>query len=135
MKIRVRRVALAVSLLMLAWPAAAYELRTHSAITERSAARSAGFARYLEDAAIDPSVSIDRPSAARPTQLDGYVNEGKPKEWMGEGSIREDDYRELSQAQKSIGKCDPPLNPLSQIDRPFNHFFDVQHNGDGLFVP
>jgi len=66
MKIRVHRVALTVSLLMLAWPAAAYELRTHSAITERSAARSADFARHLEDAAIDPSISIDRAFSCAP---------------------------------------------------------------------
>jgi hypothetical protein len=122
---------LTVAVLLAFRSAEAYDLRTHGNITEQSFDASQGVRRYLEETAIAPNDVFDPPRIAPPWQLGAYVNDGTARGWMAEGTLREDDYKPHALLETSFG-CDPPRNPPSLIDRPVNHFFDVQRGGAGL---
>ncbi len=106
---------------------AAYELRTHGEITRRAFDMSEGVKGYLEAVGIRSTEVLDPIAITPPGQLALFDNTGIPRDWMIEGAIREDDF------QAHLG-CGQPLNPPSTIDRPLNHFFDVQRGGGGLTV-
>src|SRR5262249_44735731 len=61
------------------------------------------------------------------SQLALFRNTATPRDWMIEGTIREDDFQPHR-------LCDQPKNPPSKLDRSLNHFFDVQRGGRGLTV-
>ncbi len=93
---------LAGTLLVHAGPARAYELRTHGEITREAFDGSQGVRRYLEAVGIRPTDTFTVEVPAPAAQLAGFGNNGTPRDWMIEGSIREDDYR--------LG-CEPPRIP------------------------
>ncbi len=103
----------------------AYELRTHAEITNRAFERSKGTGSYLQAIGIKRSDVFDYNSRTFPDLLADFDNSGTPRDWMIEGSIREDDFL-------SHSTCPQPENPPTSIDRPVNHFFDVQRGGGGL---
>jgi len=105
----------------------AYELRTHGEITRRAFEASKDLADYLDAVSIRSTDKFALGGITRLEQLADFENTGTPRDWMIEGAIREDDF------QPHLG-CDQPLNPPSAIDRPLNHFFDVQRDGGGLTV-
>ena len=110
-------------------PAAGYDRRTHGLLTERAFDQAPSARGYLR--AVGLSVeSILAPSliTASPN-LSGFDNDGSPRRWMIEGSIREDDY----QTDFSLLGCAPPDNPPSAIDRVLHHFFDPD-DGRGLHL-
>ena len=113
-------------------PITAYELRTHWEITQHAFDVSQGVATYLSDVGIDTSDIFDPGSATSPAQLDLFENKGRPRDWMIEGTIREDDYSHHP-VLEGVG-CQAPQNPDSPIDRMLNHFLDVQRGGQGLTV-
>jgi len=115
-----------------AFPVTAYELRTHGRLTEAAFMHSPGVATYFVDVAMDPDRRLDRASATPLDRLADFDNTATPRDWMIEGSIREDDYRQRP-ALELLG-CDPPRNPPSSIDRPLQHFLDPQRGGLGLTV-
>ena len=108
-------------------PLAAYELRTHGEVTRRAFEVSEGVKAYLEAVGIRSAEVLDPRAITSPGQLARFENTGTPRDWMIEGAIREDDF------QPHPG-CRKPLNPPSAMDRPLNHFFDVQRGGRGLTV-
>lgn len=120
-------VCVCVSLLVGASDGVAYELRTHERITGSAIDLSQGVRAYLEDMGIDRRDVFDFSGRTPANQLALFENTGTPRDWMIEGAIREDDFRPHLE-------CDQPLNPASSIDRPLNHFFDVQRGGQGLTV-
>src|SRR5262245_55233780 len=113
-------------------PSNAYELLTHAAMTGQAFDRSAGVASYLSGVGIraDDTFLVEPPADRE--ELGGFLNTGTVHDWMVEGAIREDDFAHNIPAE-ALG-CLPPQNPSSKINRPLNHFFDVQRGGRGLTV-
>jgi hypothetical protein len=110
-----------------------YEVRTHAEITTRAFLGSARLSAYMIDAAVDSARIFDAAHITPFQNPAGFVNTGVPRDWMSEGAIREDDFDEHPLLE-ALG-CDGPANPPSAIDRPLNHFFDIQRGGSGLMVP
>ena len=132
MKLAQRHLLGAMALLttLLVQSAGGYELRTHATVTGQSFDASQGIRLYLQDVAAD-SVTIFAPDAVtRFEQLARFENKGTARGWIAEGAIREDDFQEHP-VLAGFG-CPQPANPRSDIDRPVNHFFDVQRGGGGL---
>ena len=126
-------VGLVVCILLVLPRVDAYELRTHGSITDQGFGASQGALRYLNEVGIDLGDVFD-PQAITPLeQLAQFRNDGTARGWLIEGVIREDDYQRLTFLERILG-CEPPLNPLSAIDRPKHHFFDVQRGGAGITV-
>lgn len=127
------RVVTGLLLVLLLWPqsesVSAYELMTHAKVSGRAFDTSERVRMYLEDVGIKVSDLFDRESAEgrESTVFAGFRNTGTLRGWMTAGAIREDDF------QPHPG-CRQPLNPPSAMDRPLNHFFDVQRGGRGLTV-
>ena len=69
-------------------------------------------------------------SALESAEFSGYENDGTPRGWLAAGSIREDDYS--THFYDPILLCPCAKNPASEIDRLFNHFFNVQGDSRGL---
>src|SRR5258707_8475533 len=80
-----------------------YELRTHGDITGRAFERSQNTKKYLEGLQIKPTDVFDLGSRTLPTLLADFVNTATLRDWMIEGSIREDDWRDHF-------TCDQPRN-------------------------
>src|SRR5919198_4525169 len=126
-------------------PAVAYDLMTHANVSAQSFDASRALRSSLEDLGInatdvfDPDRDLHDPelSASESTAFTLFhVNQGTVRDWLVAGAIREDDYRRHRVLESLFG-CPPPPNPQSaqeQIDRPFNHFFDVQRGGTGLAI-
>ncbi len=123
--------SLAVFILLLFRSADGYDLRTHGSITNQSFDSSQGLTRYLTEMGIASGDVFDLQAVTLPRELAEFANAGTARGWMVEGAIREDDYQPHLILQNVFG-CDPPQNPPSLIDRPLNHFFDVQRTGGGL---
>src|SRR6266508_3575523 len=123
--------SLAVFILLLFRSADGYDLRTHGSITNQSFDSSQGVTRYLTEMGIAPGDAFDLQAVTLPRELAEFTNAGTARGWMVEGAMREDDYQPHLILQSVFG-CDPPQNPPSLIDRPLNHFFDVQRTGAGL---
>ena len=127
------RVVAGLLLVLLLWPqsesVSAYELMTHAKVSGRAFDTSERVRMYLEDVGIKVSDLFDQESAEgrESTVFAGFRNTGTLRGWMTAGAIREDDFQPHS-------GCRQPLNPPSAMDRPLNHFFDVQRGGRGLTV-
>src|SRR5215831_8848600 len=106
---------LASLLLVRAGSVEAYELRTHSEITLRAFDASQGVKTFLEAVTIQATDTFDQEHTTPPAQLSNFRNTGTARDWMLEGAIREDDYQQHPRLEQ-VG-CDPPRNPLSEIDR------------------
>jgi hypothetical protein len=98
----------------------AYDRRTHAMLTEMAFDSSSAVRDYLRAVRLDAASVLDSTSLTIPNLLSDFVNDGTPRGWMAEGSIREDDYHTSLPA---LG-CEPPRNPPSPIDRVRHHFFD-----------
>src|SRR5262245_21519571 len=112
----------------------AYELYTHGLISHRAFDGSARLQDYAEDVSIDTSTVFDPDDEAKAsTEFSGFKNSGTARDWLAAGSVREDDY--LQHLAGTLLRCAPAINPQSrdeQIDRPKQHFFDVQRDGGGI---
>jgi hypothetical protein len=111
----------------------AYEVRTHGEITRWAFEQSERLQRYLQAGGIKATDTFDPGTATPLGQLRGFRNTGTPRDWMIEGAIREDDFKDRPGLE--VFGCERALNPPSEIDRPTHHFFDVQRGGAGLTVP
>jgi hypothetical protein len=111
----------------------AYQFRTHGAITEEAFRVSRGVNDYLQSLGINSRDRFARSMRTEPPFLAFFDNNGTPSDWMIEGVIREDDYTHRP-LLTPLG-CAPPSNPPSQINRPLNHFLDVQRGGGGMHIP
>jgi hypothetical protein len=130
-----RSIAILLIAIVLLGPAGsgvAYDLRTHGAITGNAFDASTRLKGYLDDVGLKPTDTFDAASVTPRRELALFENTGTAQDWMIEGAIREDDYQR-NRLLESLG-CTPPRNPPSQIDRPLQHFFDVQRGGSGLTV-
>ena len=112
-----------------------YELITHARISQGAFDVSAGLKKYFEDVGIDTDrvFDPDNSSEASTAFTLRFKNTGTLRDWLGAGAIREDDYLRRPDLQ-ALG-CTPaenPQDPQAQVDRPLNHFFDVQRGGSGL---
>ena len=122
--------ALSVGWLTLAPSAShAYDLRTHTLLSERAFTTSVEVQRYLPNVGLSRTRVLDLGSATKPERLADFTNDGTPLGWLVEGSIREDDYN----TNLAIVGCAKPRNPPSAIDRVRHHFYDPDTNG-GLGV-
>ncbi|MBI4641222.1 MAG: hypothetical protein HY731_11040, partial [Candidatus Tectomicrobia bacterium] len=115
------------SFLVTSGTVSAYDLATHGQLTQRAFEGSSGVHNYLDVLSIKESDVFD-PTSATPFGKLGefFQNTGTVMHWMMEGSVREDDFG------TAIPTCPQPKNPPTSIDRPRNHFFDVQRGGGGL---
>jgi hypothetical protein len=122
--------AVSAYVLTAAGSASGYELRTHAAISQQAFDLSSGVLSYTRDVGINLLERFDPGgTAAGATAFVPFDNHGTARDWLAVGAIREDDYR------THVPGCKPPRNPLDKgetIDRPKNHFFDVQRAGAGL---
>jgi hypothetical protein len=115
-------------------PSEAWDLRTHWAITDQAVNdalnASTGLAGYLTDVGIQKTDTFDPAAATPQPQLAFFRNTGTPRDWMIEGVIREDDF--TSSLLAWLAGCPQPRNPPTPINRPLNHFYDVQRQGGGI---
>ena len=124
---------LALGLMSVSSATNAYDLITHAQISQRGFDVSVGLKAYFEDVGVNTNDIFDPDRSARQsTAFAGFVNSGTLRDWLGAGAIREDDYQRHPIFEAA--GCRPPRNPSSQVDRPLNHFFDVQRGGGGLAV-
>ena len=117
--------ALSVGWLSLALSAShAYDLRTHTLLSERAFTTSVEVQRS-SDVGLSRTRVLDLGSATKPERLADFTNDGTPLGWLVEGSIREIDYN----TNLAIVGCAKPRNPPSAIDRVRHHFYDPDTNG------
>jgi hypothetical protein len=119
-------------LFMNAAATSAYEVRTHGEITRRALELSTATAVYLRALGVDTKKKFAFETRTRPEELAEFDNDGTALGWMTEGAIREDDY--VFHSMFAAMGCRTPRNPVSELDRPRHHFFDVQRSGQGLTV-
>src|SRR5262245_45052004 len=103
-------VLLSISFLIHLAVVAAYDLRTHGGITGRAFDTSSGVAAYLEAIGIKARDIFDPDRTTPFSQLALFRNTATPRDWMIEGTIREDDFQPHR-------LCDQPKNPPSKLDR------------------
>jgi hypothetical protein len=122
--------------MLIAWnDAPAYELLTHSQISEAAfdlaLEQRLNLGQYFEDVGLEATDIFDPDNrAAESAGFADYPNDGTPKGWLAAGSIREDDL-----IKRFVGPalgCPKVTNPESSLDRLLNHFFRIQTDGGGL---
>jgi hypothetical protein len=119
--LRLACMALCMTLQLTSAPLAfAYDRRTHGILTEKAFEASPAAQEFLRALGLRTTDAFDQLSRTPPSLLYGFVNDGTPRSWMAEGSIREDDYH----TSLPVLGCEPPRNPPSAIDRVRHHFFD-----------